>query len=391
MKGRRQAVKHFIGACALAFAILFVSAAVWAQHEGHKVAPAAPQAEQPPASEAPRVEIPPEKQQLIGVKTVKVAVRSLKKTIRTVGKVEYDESRIATVNTKIEGWIEKLYVNVTGQYVKKGAPLVEIYSPELYASQQEFLNVLRWTKDQEKAKQTDQVSKMVSADTENMLNAARQRLKFWDISDAQIKKIEQTGKPVRTLTLYSPVNGYVIQKTAIRGMKVMPGEKLFDVADLSALWITAEIYQYELPLIKQGQQATIKLSYLPGQEFSSKIDYIYPSLSAETRTAKVRFKISKPPRDLKPQMFTTVDIKIDLGKKLAVPDSAILDTGTEKVAYVDMGEGQFEPRQVLTGVRTDGMVEIVKGLKAGEAVSSSANFMIDSEAQLKGVKPLPLK
>lgn len=380
---------------------------VSAQHEGHKAAPAKPaaqgampgmpgmpaqeQAAPETAQEAPRVEIPSDRQQLIGVKTVKAAVRPLKKTIRTVGKVEYDESRIATVNTKIEGWIEKLYVNVTGEYVGKGAPLVEIYSPELYASQQEFLNVLKWAKRQDQGGQTDQVSKMVAADTENIVNAARQRLKFWDISDAQIEKIERTGKPVRTLTLYSPVSGYVIQKTAVQGMKAMPGEKLFDVADLSTLWITAEIYQYELPFIKQGQKAAIKLSYLPGREFPSRIDYIYPALSAETRTAKVRFKISRPPRDLKPQMFTTVDIRIDLGKKLAVPDSAILDTGTEKVAYVDMGDGQFEPRQVLTGVRADGMVEILKGIRAGEAVSSSANFMIDSEAQLKGVKPLPLK
>jgi Cu(I)/Ag(I) efflux system membrane fusion protein len=195
MKGSRKALRYFIGAFVIVFAAnISGGLTVWAQHEGHM---AAPQTEQPAATEAPRVEIPPEKQQLIGVKTVKVAVRPLKKTIRTVGKVEYDESRIATVNTKIEGWVEKLYVNITGQYVKKGAPLVEIYSPELYASQQEFLNVLRWAKTQEKAKQTDQVSKMISADTENILNAARQRLRFWDISDAQIKKIEQTGKPVR--------------------------------------------------------------------------------------------------------------------------------------------------------------------------------------------------
>lgn len=380
------------GLVALALIIHWGPQAVIAQHEGHTPALSTPQTDQPAeTAEAPRVEIPPEKQQLIGVKTVKAAVKPLQKVIRTVGKVEYDESRIATVNTKIEGWIEKLHVNVTGQYVKKGAPLVEIYSPELYASQQEFLNVLKWAKRQEQEKQTDQVSKMVAADTESIVNAARQRLKFWDISDAQIEKIEKTGKPVRTLALYSPVSGYVIQKSALQGMRVMPGEKLFDVADLSSLWITAEIYQYELPLIKPGQQARINLSYLPGQEFSSKIDYVYPALSAETRTAKVRFKIAKPTRDLKPQMFTSVEIKINLGKKLAVPDSAILDTGTEKIAYVDMGEGQFEPRQVLTGVRADNMVEIVKGLKAGDVVASSANFLIDSEAQLKGIKPLPLK
>lgn len=389
MKQNKNVLRYLLGLIVFAFGVYISSLTVMAQHEGHTPPPAAaPQTEQP---EAPRVEIPVEKQQLIGIKTAKVAVKPLQKVIRTVGKVEYDESRIATVNTKIEGWIEKLYINVTGQYVKKGAPLAEIYSPELYASQQEFLNVLKWAKKQEAGKQTDQVSKMVAVDTESILNAARQRLKFWDISDAQIDKIEKTGKPVRTLTLHAPVSGYVIQKSALQGMRVMPGEKLFDVADLSSLWITAEIYQYELPLIKPGQQARINLSYLPGQEFSSKIDYVYPSLSAETRTAKVRFKISKPTKELKPQMFTTVEIKINLGKKLAVPDSAILDTGTEKIAYVDMGEGQFEPRQVLTGVRADNMIEIVKGLKAGDVVATSANFLIDSEAQLKGIKPLPVK
>lgn len=393
MKEKKRAFQFLAGLIIIVSGVLLSSVFIFAQHEGHAPPPAAAP-EAPGAAEqaeAPRVEIPLDKQQMIGVKTSKVAVQPFQKVIRTVGKVEYDESRTATVNTKIEGWIEKLHVNLTGQYVKKGAPMAEIYSPELYASQQEFLNVLNWAKKQKKAEQADPVSKMVEADTESIVNAARQRLKFWDISDAQINKIEKTGKPVRTLTLYSPVSGYVIQKSAIQGMKVMPGEKLFDVADLSSLWITADIYEYEIPLIKKGQQATINLSYLPGREFSSKVDYVYPSLSAETRTAKVRFKITKPPRELKPQMFTTVEIKMNLGKKLAVPDSAILDTGTEKIAYVDMGEGQFEPRQVLTGTSAGGLIEVVKGLKAGEVVASSANFLIDSEAKLKGVKPLPVK
>lgn len=389
MKKDRRRNRFFIGALVFTLSTNAGQTAAWAQHEVHS--PPAAAAGQAETREAPRVEIPLEKQQLIGVKTVKVSVRPLQKTIRTVGKVEYDESRIATVNTKIEGWIEKLYVNLTGQYVKKGAPLAEIYSPELYASQQEFLNVLRWAKKQGAGKESDHVSKMVAADTESMLHAARQRLQSWDISDAQIDEIGKTGKPVRTLTLHSPVSGYVSQKSVVQGMRVMPGEKLFDVVDLSSLWITAEIYQYELHLVKPGQQARITLSYLPGRAFSSKIDYVYPALSAETRSAKVRFKITNPPQELKPQMFANIEIAINLGKRLAVPASAILDTGAEKVVYVDVGDGQFEPRQVLTGARTDSMVEIVRGLKAGEVVAASANFLIDSEAQLKNVKPLPVK
>jgi Cu(I)/Ag(I) efflux system membrane fusion protein len=229
---------------------------------------------------------------------------------------------------------------------------------------------------------------MLSNDAEKLLEAARQRLRLWDITDDQIKKVEETKRPIRTLTLHSPVNGYVIQKTALQGMKVMPGEKLFDVADLSTVWIISDIYEYELPLIKVGETAVISLSYFPGKEFLSKIEYVYPSLSGETRTAKVRFTLSNPGGQLKPQMFTTVELKISLGKKLAIPDDAVIDTGTRQIVYVDKGEGYFEPREVMLGVRAEGLREVLMGLKAGEKVASSATFLIDSEAQLKGVKPL---
>jgi len=360
-----------------------------AEHKGH--APESKEAQVEPKSEeqtaeAPTVEIPLEKQQLIGVKTVAVSMKPLQKIIRTVGRIEYDERRLATINTKFEGWIEKLYVDYTGRYVKKGEPLAEIYSPELIATQQEFLNVLRWAKPG--ADKDSAVGKMLSKDAETIIEAARQRLRLWDISDAQIKKIEQTGKPIRTLTIYSPVNGYIVQKIALRGMRVMPGEKLFDVADLSTVWVVSDIYEYELPLIKQGQTAKIGLSYFLGKEFSSVIDYIYPALSGETRAAKVRFTIPNPGGQLKPQMFTNVEVKINLGKKLAIPDSAVIDTGTRQIVYVDKGDGYFEPREVALGLRAEGFREVVRGLKAGEKVASSGTFLIDSEAQLKGVAPL---
>ena len=206
----------------------------------------------------------------------------------------------ATINTKIEGWIEKLYVDYTGRYVKKGEPLVEIYSPELLATQQEFLGVLKWAKQPGDKKKDDTLSLMLAKDADASLDAARQRLRLWDISEAQIKQIEQTGKPVRTLTLYSPVSGFVTQKMAVLGMKVMPGEKLFDIADLSTIWIIADIYEYELPFVKVGQPARITLSYFPGKELSSKIDYIYPTISADTRTAKVRLTLPNPGGQLKP-------------------------------------------------------------------------------------------
>jgi Cu(I)/Ag(I) efflux system membrane fusion protein len=223
------------------------------------------------------------------------------------------------------------------------------------------------------------------------VEASRQRLRLWDISEEQIKKIEESERPIRTLTIYSPVSGYVLQKTALQGMKVMPGEKLFDIADLSTIWIIADIYEYELPMLNVGEAATIQLSYFPGRQFSSRIDYIYPTLTGDTRTAKARFVIPNPGMQLKPQMFTNVELQINLGRKLAVPEDAVIDTGLRQIAYVDKGDGYFEPREVRVGVRAEKMVEITAGLKAGDKVASAANFLIDSEAKLKGVEPLPAR
>jgi Cu(I)/Ag(I) efflux system membrane fusion protein len=386
-------------------------------HSGHSATPAvekpkaaatqtkAPSQEQQEQAmqETPQVEIAPELQQRIGVKTVKAVVKPIQKTIRTVGRIEIDERKLATVNTKIEGWIEKLHVDYTGRYVKRGEPLAEIYSPELLATQQEFINAKKWAGKQiiktpqeghDHGVRTGQpvpvsgLKQMLEKDASATLEAARQRLRLWDISEEQIKKIEQTGQPVRTLTLYSPVSGYITQKMAVQGMKVMPGEKLFDVADFSHVWIIADIYEYELSTIRVGQPVKITLSYFPGRQWASRIDYIYPVFSADTRTAKVRLTLANPDGRLKPQMFTNVEVRISLGRKLTIPDSAVIDTGRGQVVYVDRGNGAFEPREVQTGVRADGAVEILRGLKTGEKVASSANFLIDSEAQLKGVKPL---
>ncbi len=348
--------------------------------------------------ETPTIEIPLEKQQLIGVRTTAASIRSLQKIIRTVGRVEYDERKLATANTKVEGWIEKLYVNYTGEYVRKGDRLAEIYSPELWATQQEFINLVRWAKKASVKKDesrngtasdtgdTRNLSAMLARDAASIVEAARQRLKLWDIGDEQIKRIEESEKPIRTLTVYSPVSGYVLQKYAVQGMKVMAGERLLDVADLSGLWIVADIYEYELPLIKSGQQAKIRLSSMPDRELSSRIDFVSPTVSPETRTARVRFSISNPGGQLKPQMFTDVELKIDLGSRLAVPDDAVIDTGLRKIVYVGKGDGNFEPRVIVTGVRAEKLVEVLAGLKPGDKIASSANFLIDSEAKLKGVE-----
>lgn len=402
-----------------------LNAPVFAQgHSGHAPQPQTPAREKPKsikrpadnnappqeltADEVPQVEFSPEQMQHIGVKTFKVTTKPLQKIIRTVGRIEADERKLATVNTKIEGWIEKLYANYTGSYVKKGQPLVEIYSPELLATQQEFINTLKWAGRQSgsvypsdsvhgvhvqkpAANAQEQVAglkNMIVRDAQATVEAARERLRLWDISEEQIRRIEETGKPVRTLTLHSPVSGFITQKMAIQGMRVMPGEKLFDVADLSTLWIIADIYEYELSAVRIGQPARITLDYFPGKEMVSRIDYIYPTLSPDTRTAKVRLTLPNPAGQLKPQMFTNVEIRISLGRRLTVPDSAVIDTGKGQIVYVDRGSGAFEPRTVRIGLRADGYAEVLKGLRAGENVASSANFLIDSEAQIKGVKPL---
>ena len=357
------------------------------EHEATKPEGVREQAQQEPAEEAPAVEIPIDRQQMLGVETVEVTVRQLQKVIRTVGRIEYDERKLATVNAKFEGWIEKLHVDYTGRQVKKGEPLAEIFSPELVATQQEFINAAKWAHQSGDAK-NDGINAMLARDANALVEASRQRLKFWDISEEQIKKIEESGKPVRTLTLYSPVNGYVVQKMALQGMRVMAGEKLFDIADLSSVWVVADIYENELPLVKQGQTAKISLSYFPGREMTAVIDYVYPSLSADTRTAKVRFTVPNPGMQLKPQMFTNVEVIIPMGKKLAVPTEAVLDTGIRQIVYVDKGDGYFEPREIRTGIKVDQMQEVLAGLRQGEKIVSSAIFLIDSEAQIKGVKPL---
>jgi membrane fusion protein, copper/silver efflux system len=359
-------------------------------HTGGDAAASTPATEPAPAvsqvqtEEAPAVEIPADKQQFIGVRTVALSRQPMQTVIRTVGRVDYDEKGFATINTKFEGWVEKLFVNVTGSTVKKGQPLAEIYSPELYATQLEFINALRLA-GQNKTLAGKDIQTLLTKDADAMVQAAKQRLKLWDISEAQIRKIAETGQPIRNMVIQSPVDGVVIQKPVILGMRVMPGEKMFDIADLSKVWVVADLYESQISLVKVGQAVHISFTNLPGMEMSSVIDFIYPTLAGETRTVKARCTLANPHGQLKPQMFATMEITADLGERSAVPDDAIINTGTRKVVYVDKGEGMFEPREVITGLKAGGLTEITMGVAPGEKVASSANFLIDSEAQLKGI------
>ncbi len=323
------------------------------------------------------VQISPERQQLIGVKIGTAEMKPLDHVIRTVGRVDYDEKRIVTVSPKIGGWIEDLYVDFTGRFVRQGEPLLTIYSPELVSTQEEYLLAL-------KAKKTLTKSSFpeVAESGDSLAESARRRLKLWDITDDQIRNLEETGQSKKTLALYSPFSGYVLEKNVYKGMNVMPGMALYKVADLSVVWIYADVYEYELPFIQLGQQASIEIASLPGQTFTGKAIYIYPSLNPETRTAKVRFELTNSQGKLKPEMFANLEIKVRLGQKLVVPSGAIIDTGLRQLAIVSKGSGYFEPREVKA-TRVDDYYEVMKGLKAGEQVVTSANFLVDSESNLK--------
>lgn len=342
------------------------------------------------------VDVPIEKQQMIGVRTVEAAVKPVKKIVRTVGRIEYDERKVTTVSIKVEGWIEKLYADYSGKRVKKGTPLADIYSPELLSLQLEYINLLNWkpslglrtsrTVEFGLGDRFNQVGRLTIYDLDPLVEVVKQKLSLWEIPEELVKDLEKNKKPVRTMTVKSPADGYVFQKPVFKGSRVGPGEKIMDIVDLSSVWVIADIYEYEMPFVREGQHARITLSYYPHKEFPAKVDFVYPALSGQTRTAKARFVVPNPEGILKPQMFANVRMELDLGPRLSIPETCILDTGTRQIVYVDGGEGSFAAREVKTGCRGDGVVEIVSGVKAGEKVASSAVFLIDSEAKLRGVQ-----
>jgi Cu(I)/Ag(I) efflux system membrane fusion protein len=319
-----------------------------------------------------------QKQQLIGVKTALVTRAPFLRTIRAVGRVTYDETRLHHVHTKIAGYVEKLYANATGETVRSGQPLLEIYSPELLASQQEYLVALR-----ARARTADSTLPSVAGSGEQLLESARRRLELYDVTDEQIGELERTGQARRNITLDAPISGTILQRMVAQGERVEPEMTLLDIADLSRVWVVAAVYEYELPFVYQGQEATMSLSYLPGRAFEGRVSLVYPVLDAATRTAQVRLEFDNPGLLLKPDMFADVELSADLGERLAVPDTAVMDTGTRSVVFVDKGDGFFEPREVRIGLRLPDHYEILDGLTEGERVLTSANFYVDSESKLK--------
>jgi Cu(I)/Ag(I) efflux system membrane fusion protein len=323
--------------------------------------------------------VSPEKQQISGLRLGPVRLLDLDKVIQTVGKLEFEEKRITAVSPKIGGWIEDLYVDYTGKMVRKGQPLLSIYSPELVSAQEEFLLALKVKK-----MYAAQPSAEFAAQGERLLQSARKRLLLWDITPKQIENLEKTGEIQKNLVLFSPADGVVLEKTVFKGMGILPGTLLYKIGDLSSIWVIADIYEYELPFVQAGQKAAITLSYFPGETFEGTVTYVYPSVDPKTRTAKVRFDLPNPEFRLKPEMWASVEIKIPLGRKLAVPEDAVMDTGTMQMAFVDRGQGYFEPRHIQVGSKGKGFYEVLSGLQEGERVVTSANFLIDSESRLSG-------
>lgn len=326
------------------------------------------------------ISVSPTTLQSMGVRTAKVEVRPLSRLTLAVGLVNFNERNLSTITTKVSGWIERLYVNATGDPVRKGQALLSLYSPDLVSSQEEYLLAVRNLK----AMKSSPVKEMAEG-ARRLAEASRRRLAYFDISAAQIDALERTGQVKKQLTLSSPANGIVTKRMVTQGMYVTAGMPLLEVADLSTVWVDADIYQYELPWIKVGQPVTMTLDYLPGQTFAGKIDYIYPYLKEATRTAKVRLRFRNPGLKLKPEMFAQVKIESPVSHQaVVVPADAVIDTGLKQHVFVALGQGRFEPREVKLGVLgNDGLREVISGLKGGEDVVTSAQFMLDSESRFR--------
>jgi Cu(I)/Ag(I) efflux system membrane fusion protein len=331
-------------------------------------------------SDVKGIKIDPVTVQNIGVKVEDVVKRRLDKVIRTNGKVDYDERKVYSVNTKVMGWVEKLYVDYTGKVVRKGEPLMEFYSPELVTTQEEYLQALAYQKKLQESN-LDEARK----GSAELLESARRRLQYWDIPESEIRALEQRGTPKKTMTIFSPADGIVMDKMVRVGQNVMAGMEMYKIADLSTVWVLADIYQYELPWVKLGQTVDIELSYLPGKPFRGTITYLYPYLNEETKTAKARIEVRNTGTyDLKPDMFATVKIVSPLSvEAVVVPEQAIIRSGERNIAVIALGGGYFDPREVKLGVQSEGYVQVLDGIKEGERIVVSSQFLIDSESNLK--------
>lgn len=329
----------------------------------------------------PTVYISPERQQLIGVKTAVAERRSLSREIRATGKVAFDETKVTHIHTKISGFVEDVFVDFVGKPVRRGQPLFTLYSPDLVATQEEYLLALRSNQSLKNSS-----FPWVSGGSTNLLEAARKRLQLWDISEKELRELEQSGKTKRALTIYSPVDGIVTQRAAYHhGKNVTPEMDLYTIVDLSTVWILGQVYEHELPLIRIGQSVEVEFPYGTGtRSRNGLVSFISPVLEPKTRTAEVRVEFANVDLTLRPEMYVNFNARVSLGSPIVIPADAVLDTGKDQYVFVDKGQGYFEPRAVKVGEGADGFYSIESGLKAGERVATAANFILDSESRLKG-------
>ncbi|MEW5807089.1 MAG: efflux RND transporter periplasmic adaptor subunit [Acidobacteriota bacterium] len=324
------------------------------------------------------VSIAPAARQRMGLTLGFIEKRELSRDIRTSARIVADETRLFRVTTKVEGWVDTLFINVTGQEVRKGEPLLAIYSPELVSAQQEYLLAIQTVKELARSS-NDNVLR--SADM--LLEAALRRLQLWDISDDQIKRLEQTGQVEKNLTLYAPASGWVIEKNILAGQKIMPGDSLLVIADLTHVWGDADIYQSDLPYVKVGMPVEVTIPFWESKTFKGTVTFITPTLDAQTRTVKARLDIENPELLLKPEMYANARLFYSLGEMLAIPEAAIMRTGEQIYAFKEAGDGRLIPIQIKIGPRADGFFQLLSGLNKGDRVATSANFLVDSESQLK--------
>jgi RND family efflux transporter MFP subunit len=360
--------------------------------EGPALAPASQSANMPPrggsstapAPQAPMqmpltpVQITPQRMQSIGVTTGTVEYKQLDNDVRATGNVDINQRLLATVQVRFPGYIRKVFANAIYQYVRKGEPLFTIYSPDLVATQQEYLLALK----NQKALSTSTVDE-VAAGAAALSAAAEQRLQQWEVPQSELQRLKVTGKPIVDLTINSPVSGYITEYTALPNMYVEPSTRLYTVADLSRVWVYAQVFQNDVGRLKPGDAASITVDSYPGQTFSGRIDDILPQVDLATRTVRVRLVIANRGLELKPGMYVNVDLKAPLGRQLTVPASAVFQTGTRSVVFLDQGDGNLDPKEVVLGPRAGDEFVVLKGLKAHQKIVTSANFLIDSESQLQ--------
>jgi len=331
-----------------------------------------------PDSGGNQIKISVDKVQKLGVRSEPAAMRALDKTVTAAGRIDIDERRVFAIAPKFEGWVEHLFVNATGQPVSKGQPLFDVYSPELVSAQREYAIASEAVKSLKDAGAEPQDS------MKRLAESSLVRLKNWDISEDQIRALAQSGQSRRTLTFSSPVTGVVMEKKAVQGMRFMPGDTLYQIADLSSVWVMADVYEQDIASVRPGAMAKVKIAAYPGRLFEGRIAYVYPTLKPETRTIPVRIELANPGQLLKPAMFAQIELPVgSKGKVLTVPISAVIDSGTRRIVLVQRSEGRFEPREVKLGGRTESYVEVIEGVKDREPVVVAANFLIDAESNLK--------